>query len=670
MNNYYRYFYFGVIFIFSTNFIYWMYGDDEKSKWPGSLPVVDYYINPNINDVASPYDDEQQIQAIRNAANTWFLEGQSNFKFRYSGDTINYKFQTGHSWNDWEKFCEELRSLQNTIFSAPPDLDGSGEIGNAWVRECDGEIVHFDIKLNSNQTWSSIGIDHNQYDIQSVATHELGHALGLDHCVKSECTQEEESRGTNPHVRATMRTYYWPIIPRTLHPDDKKGIRRIYGKKIYFVQGAIHGLSHLFPQTVVLELFINGESFDTLSLTDGQFAFTKNVPNHSNYEIKIKTQPDRVYCRVVDGIGTINDANGSGRVECEPSPYKVKGTTQGLGAEPIVLKLLVNGIKFDTKTVTGGQFEFSKRVPDGVDYVIKIKTQPDNVFCSVIGGSGIINGADGSGLIDCEPSLYQVWGDIEAITPWGLELELFINGQRFDETDLINHRFAFYKKVPDGVDWEIKIKTQADEGSEFCEPAIGVGTISGENGIGLVVCEPSYPVIGEIQNLPVGEVLLELIVNGESYDTTNMLNHRFGFRKKLPNSKNYEVKIKSQPSDYNCTLTDGLGTIHGDTGYGGLLNCEEVTPNFSIIGIAEGEPFFGPIELELLVDSISYDFKIINNKGTFKFSKKVPDGSNFYVNVIAKPASLNCYIDWDFTPLVWRTINGESEEIVLACESL
>ncbi|MDG3005624.1 matrixin family metalloprotease [Paludisphaera mucosa] len=93
-------------------------------------------------------------------------------------------------------------------FSAIPLAFGT--LGAAYSPpQLNGGPLAGDVVLNSIMSWK---IDAN-YDLKTVAIHEIGHALGMSHSEIS---------------RADMYSYY-TAMKQALHSDDVSGIRSIYG---------------------------------------------------------------------------------------------------------------------------------------------------------------------------------------------------------------------------------------------------------------------------------------------------------------------------------------------------------------------------------------------------------------------------------------------------------
>jgi len=156
-------------------------------RWFGSNPVVNYLINENCGDCTG------EGAAVRNAAATWSAAG-AYFSFNYAGTTT----ATAVTQN----FVNEI--LWTNL--------GSGStlaLTTTWYYPDTGQIIECDMEFNDYHTWST----SSQYDVQTVALHEFGHYLHLDH-----------SSDTN-----AVMYYLYQGIRRTLHADDIAGIRFIYG---------------------------------------------------------------------------------------------------------------------------------------------------------------------------------------------------------------------------------------------------------------------------------------------------------------------------------------------------------------------------------------------------------------------------------------------------------
>jgi hypothetical protein len=82
------------------------------------------------------------------------------------------------------------------------------------------EIVEFDILFNTAYAWGDADIDSGSMDVQNIATHELGHGLGLGDLYETTAWQE------------TMYGYsdYGETMKRDLYLGDIAGIQSLYGK--------------------------------------------------------------------------------------------------------------------------------------------------------------------------------------------------------------------------------------------------------------------------------------------------------------------------------------------------------------------------------------------------------------------------------------------------------
>jgi len=101
-------------------------------------------------------------------------------------------------------------------------IDGSGGIIGVtyyWYWTNTKEMVEFDIILDKDEPWS-LDEAPGTFDVQNIATHEVGHTLVLgDIRSPKDCG-------------LTMHAYTWwgDTLKRTLAPGDVLGVRAIYGE--------------------------------------------------------------------------------------------------------------------------------------------------------------------------------------------------------------------------------------------------------------------------------------------------------------------------------------------------------------------------------------------------------------------------------------------------------
>jgi len=117
-------------------------------------------------------------------------------------------------------------------FDAQPDLDRVLGATSFVVDRLTGEIVESDVFFNSIFTWSTAAAgDASRFDLQSVATHEIGHFVGLGHSAIG----ETEIRPDGGRRVLASGAVMFPIslgrgvtADRTLQPDDIAGVSDLY----------------------------------------------------------------------------------------------------------------------------------------------------------------------------------------------------------------------------------------------------------------------------------------------------------------------------------------------------------------------------------------------------------------------------------------------------------
>jgi len=173
-------------------------------KWK-RLPV-NYVIDPD-----NPYSltEEFVTSALSTAAEEWDTYTAQEIFESYSIDrnaTWDSDAPDGRNEMVFGEYPEEGVIAVTVVwgyFSGPPRRR---------------EITEFDILFNTNFPWGDATTNPSVMDLQNIATHEIGHGLGLADLYDSACTEE------------TMYGYsdYGETKKRDLNTGDVAGIQKLY----------------------------------------------------------------------------------------------------------------------------------------------------------------------------------------------------------------------------------------------------------------------------------------------------------------------------------------------------------------------------------------------------------------------------------------------------------
>ena len=166
-------------------------------KW-GELSV-NYVINPD------GLSQTFVTGAISAGAEEWDANTGADLFGSYSIDeTATYRVQN------------YVNAISFDDYYSDPDIIGAATV---WYNPATKEIVEFDIVFETDYTWGDATVNPSVMDLQSIATHELGHGVGLADVYEIDCSE------------VTMYGYsgYGETQKRTLETPDVTGIQALYG---------------------------------------------------------------------------------------------------------------------------------------------------------------------------------------------------------------------------------------------------------------------------------------------------------------------------------------------------------------------------------------------------------------------------------------------------------
>jgi len=169
-------------------------------KWK-SLPV-NYVINP-IN--SQGLSESFITSTISKSAETWDSSTSSEL---FDNDyTIDYSATYG------------VQDFKNSIDFADYPNDEVIAVTSVWYTRVGRQIVEFDQRYNTRFEWGDATINSSKMDLENIAVHELGHAVGLADIYSTSCSD------------VTMYGYSTEgeTSKRTLEHPDITGLQTMYG---------------------------------------------------------------------------------------------------------------------------------------------------------------------------------------------------------------------------------------------------------------------------------------------------------------------------------------------------------------------------------------------------------------------------------------------------------
>jgi len=199
-----------------VDFIHYANGVTKPAK-PSKEPVcyklmgvkwldtpVNYVINPNYPGM----NDNDITTAISASAETWDAVTEATNLFG------------SYAVDNSAQFLTKTDGKNALVFGDYPN-DGVIAVARVWYTRVGKtkKIVEFDIEFDTDFTWGDATVDPSKMDLQNIATHELGHAIGLSDIYTTACSE------------VTMYGYSseGDTEKRSLEQPDITGLQKLYG---------------------------------------------------------------------------------------------------------------------------------------------------------------------------------------------------------------------------------------------------------------------------------------------------------------------------------------------------------------------------------------------------------------------------------------------------------
>ena len=247
-------------------------------RWADSFMPIQWRMNPTVG--SNVTGDRGQSEVFRNAFQEWevvttadltFKEGQvADTPLKPALDLVNL-ITSNVTTLDFNSTALALTSRWTTDVGTGTDPDTGAP------REFVGQIIDADIMFNPDTSFSlSTTTPSDRFDLESVATHEVGHLLGLDH-------SNILSSAMFPTILAGVS------FPRTIALDDMIGLSTIYPDASFSALGSISGTVRTKANAAVFGAMVvaldpNGQAAAS-AVTDPTGVFTIQGLTPGNYTV-------------------------------------------------------------------------------------------------------------------------------------------------------------------------------------------------------------------------------------------------------------------------------------------------------------------------------------------------------------------------------------------------
>ncbi|MCK4704062.1 MAG: thrombospondin type 3 repeat-containing protein [Gammaproteobacteria bacterium] len=405
-------------------------------------------------------------------------------------------------------------------------------------------------------------------------------------------------------------------------------------------QFTVGGIVNSLQTGGVITLQNNGG--DTLTITaNGTFTFSSSINNGNAYLVSVLSQSAGQVCSLMNNSGTIDSADVTNVTVTCIDFYTVSGTVSGLTGSLV----LQNNASDDLTITTNGAFSFNTSIVPGGSYNVTILNQPSEQLCSLGNATGT-SSVDVSNVTVTCVDYYTVGGTVTGLTGT-LVLQ---NNAGDDLTITSDGSYTFNTTFIPSGSFSYNVTALSQPVEQLCTIINGSGTASADVSNVTVTCVDYYTVGGTVINVSGNGLVLQ---NNGGDDLAVSSSGLFVFDTPVIPGGDYNVTIKTQPVEQQCSLANASGVVSSDVSSITVTCVDYYTLGGTVSGLVGSGMF--------LQNNSGDDLSITNN-GSFTFSTSILSGGTYSVTVKTQPFAQNCTV----TNAIGTT-NGDISNISVSC---
>jgi hypothetical protein len=420
----------------------------------------------------------------------------------------------------------------------------------------------------------------------------------------------------------------------------------------YKLKGIISGLSG-GGTLVISNNGINLPGVNSGSIpTNGPITLALGIPTGNQYRLTVASQPNGSSCTVNNPTGLVTNSDITNIfILCTTATYNLNASILGLNSGTITL----SNNNFNLPVVNSGsipangQISLASSLSTGTTYSIAVANQPNGYNCSVINSTGKVTNSDISNiLVLCTSTSYKLKGLITGLN--GRSVTLQNNGidlSTFSSAGTSNkNQITFSSNIPSGNTYNITVKNQPD--GYNCNVTNSSGSITNSDILNIAVncASATYNIMANISGATSG--MLVLSNNRKGLAPINLSNlpqsGQVTIASNISSGSNYSIGLMTQPSGYNCTLSNSSGVVTNSDINNILISCNlPGTAFYNIKSTISGLPSGNTLVLSNNGNKLPpINSSNIPSGGLVTLLSNVSNGSGYNIAIAIQPNGYAC----------------------------